>query len=258
MKQFTRSIFKPLLSFIFLSMAKKLRPKNTKHKLIRLGSTNDGGYLIPDCLENIDYLFSPGVSFVADFEQDCANLGMKGFMCDASVDGSLAKQIGFSFLQYYLSNKTCHEKNLISLEDWVTTSIGDHSADLMLQIDIEGHEYEVLTATSSKVLQQFRVIVIELHGLSSLIRLDSRTLSVYRALNKILRYFDVVHFHPNNCCGVYQSGNTVIPEVAELTLIRKDYSLIEDSYALLPNPLDQPCMPSKPDIKVPSCLFWMD
>lgn len=256
MKSFARLIFKSFLRIPFFLIAKRLAPKTTKYNLIRLGSQNDGGYLVPDCLMHINYLFSPGVSFVADFEEDCAKLGIKGFMCDASVDASLANKIGFSFLPYYLSDKTCHEQKVITLEDWVNRSISADSLDLMLQMDIEGHEYDVLMATSPKLLQRFRIIVIELHGLSSLIRPDSRTLSVYRALNKIFRYFEVIHFHPNNCCGVYQAGNCVIPEVAELTLLRKDYAQDNDGYAILPNSLDQPCIPSKKDIQLPTKLFW--
>ncbi len=40
-----------------------------------MGGENDGGYLVPDDLEGIEYCFSPGVSNIATFELDCLNRG---------------------------------------------------------------------------------------------------------------------------------------------------------------------------------------
>ena len=40
--------------------------------LIRVGSKNDGGYLVPDDLKNINACFSPGVDLNVSFETDLA------------------------------------------------------------------------------------------------------------------------------------------------------------------------------------------
>ena len=42
-------------------------------ELIRIGGLNDGGYLFPDIFADIDYCFSPGVSYSASFEEHLAN-----------------------------------------------------------------------------------------------------------------------------------------------------------------------------------------
>jgi hypothetical protein len=47
-----------------------LWPITTQHELIRLGGNGDGGYLVPDDLDGLDYCFSPGVSITANFEND--------------------------------------------------------------------------------------------------------------------------------------------------------------------------------------------
>ena len=39
-----------------------------KFNLLRIGGDSDGGYLLPDDLENISSCFSPGVSDIFDFE----------------------------------------------------------------------------------------------------------------------------------------------------------------------------------------------
>ena len=64
-----------------------LRPRLADQKLIRLGPSGDGGYLVPDDLEDIEACLSPGVALVSGFERDCAALGMKIFMA-GMVQGS--------------------------------------------------------------------------------------------------------------------------------------------------------------------------
>ena len=44
-----------------------IKPIQTNHNLIRVGGKGDGGYLIPDDLENIKVCFSPGVDVTANF-----------------------------------------------------------------------------------------------------------------------------------------------------------------------------------------------
>jgi len=63
------------------SLISRLRPLNTNHELIRLGGNSDGGYLVPYDLEGIDYCFSPGVSTIANFENDLTQKGNKMFSC---------------------------------------------------------------------------------------------------------------------------------------------------------------------------------
>ncbi len=68
-----------------LSLIEKLYPCNVGFELIRLGPNTDGGYLVPDDLEEIEACFSPGVDQVSEFEADCFKKGMKLFLADKSV-----------------------------------------------------------------------------------------------------------------------------------------------------------------------------
>ena len=52
---------KPSSKSEILDFIKILRPYSTEHKLIRLGGNHDGGYLVPDDLNNIKFNLSPGV-----------------------------------------------------------------------------------------------------------------------------------------------------------------------------------------------------
>ena len=62
--------------------------------LVRIGPTDDGGYLLPDVLDGIEACFSPGVGTCSDFELACAERGMQVFLADATVDGPAADEGG--------------------------------------------------------------------------------------------------------------------------------------------------------------------
>ena len=70
--------------------------------LIRVGPEGDGGYLVPDTLENIGYCFSPGVDYVAGFEADLSNRGIPSFMADYSVSAPPVDNPHFHFLKKFV------------------------------------------------------------------------------------------------------------------------------------------------------------
>lgn len=79
-----------------------VRPISTNHDLIRIGGKSDGGYLVPDDLENIEICFSPGVSKISDFKSDLASRGIKCFMADYSVDAPPVQNELFHFEKKFL------------------------------------------------------------------------------------------------------------------------------------------------------------
>lgn len=86
------------LSYLdILDLLSLLKPIKTNHELIRIGGDGDGGYLIPNDLVGIDSCFSPGVSSVADFENDLTKKGIKCFLADFSVDAPPIKNKLFDF-----------------------------------------------------------------------------------------------------------------------------------------------------------------
>lgn len=213
----------------------RLHPIETGFPLIRIGPDGDGGYLVPDDLSGITTCFSPGVNEESGFELDCARRGMNVHMLDGSVDGPAETHENFTFQKCMLGatsfggNKT--------LPDWIAETSVKPDEDLLLQMDIEGSEYESLLATPEHLLNRFRVIIVEMHLLdelwsSSFFRLASV------AFDKILKTHVCVHIHPNNATPLYCYRGTEIPPVAEFTFLRRD-RVIEPKYATtFPHPLD--------------------
>ena len=54
-----------------------MQPVSTEFNLIRVGSDKDGGYLIPNDLQGLKYLISPGVSNNSSFELFFAQKNVK-------------------------------------------------------------------------------------------------------------------------------------------------------------------------------------
>ncbi|KQC34147.1 hypothetical protein AAU57_13000 [Nonlabens sp. YIK11] len=220
-----------------LTFINDLHPYRTNHKLIRMGASGDGGYLVPNDLEGIDACFSPGVDQVSEFELECYNRGMKIFMADASVDvpnfkGNAAQ---FSFLKKFIG--VANGDNYITMDDWVNSCKVNPESDLLLQMDIEGGEYAALINMSRSLINRCRIIVLEVHSLNHLwdnVGFKYITEPIYR----ILESHYCVHAHPNNCCGTLEFDGLTIPRVMEFTFLRKDRVDSKEYETLYPNPLD--------------------
>jgi hypothetical protein len=233
------------------SLISSIAPINTETPLIRIGPTSDGGYLIPDDLDGIGSVFSPGVSTVSGFEYECAEKGMEVYLADASVDGPSLPHSRFHFLKKFLGSFT--QGDLISMSDWVTLMQPDDSKDWLLQMDIEGAEYEVILNMPEKILRKYRIIIIEFHILDYL--LDESFFRLAKcALNKLLLNHRCVHMHPNNSGGIMTAGDIIIPKIMEFTFHRNDRITQIDSPLTFPNPLDSANVLKYPELVLPE--YW--
>lgn len=216
-------------------LIKSIRPQTTNAQLIRLGEEGDGGYLVPNDLEELEACFSPGVGGRSTFEIDCAGHGMKIFMADGSVNKPSLKDSRFNFIKKFIGAK--NTKEFITLEDWIAAAQIEENRELLLQMDIEGYEYEVLKATSVETLNKFRIIIIEFHMLTS-IGYPYYYQRIKKALEKLLLNHTCVHIHPNNACGKEKILGIDVPGVAEFTFLRNDRITEKREVLSLPHPLD--------------------
>ena len=122
---------------------------------------------MPDDLEGIEVCFSPGVSKVATFETELANRGIRSFLADYSVDAPPELNPLFKFEKKFLGME--NNSIYMTLESWVESNGGGHRSDMILQMDIEGGEYDVIVDTSNDLLKQFRILVVEFHDLHLLL-----------------------------------------------------------------------------------------
>jgi hypothetical protein len=196
----------------------KIQAIKTEYELVRIGSTSDGGYLLPNDFENIEAVFSPGVSNIHSFELHMLEkYKVKSFMCDFTVDKIIPNKKELIFEKKHLGVINNHEFQ--RLEEWV--NLNSKTKNLILQMDIEGAEYSVILDTPIEILKKFRIIIIEFHDLD--LSFNTQFFEIYSSvINKILKQFSVVHLHPNNCCGTFKHKNIEIPKVLEITFINND------------------------------------
>jgi hypothetical protein len=99
-------------------LIQKLRPMDCGKELIRIGGQRDGGYLIPNDLDGIEYCFSPGVNTVSDFENDLADRGIKSFLADYSVDGPAVLRPEFRFDKKFIGSSDRGYSGLFGRSDF--------------------------------------------------------------------------------------------------------------------------------------------
>lgn len=219
--------------------------------LIRLGPEGDGGYVVPDDLDGVTALFSPGVAFVSGFERDCADRGIAVFMADKSVERPAAEHGRFTFAQKFVGRKS--DTGFMTLLDWVTGSVPDTDGEMMLQMDIEGFEYEVLQTANESLMRRFRILVIEFHDLE--LMWSRAPFQLYQAVfEKLLLTHSVIHIHPNNCCGDLTQNGVVVPAIMEFTLLRNDRVSDRRHRRDFPHPLDHDNTPD-PTLELPAGWF---
>lgn len=212
----------------------KLRPRQFKGTLIRVGSDGDGGYLMPDDLHGIVGCISPGVAGEVGFDLEMAERGMKVVMADASVPGVPVSHENFTFHKKFLGTR--NDDLFVRLETLVDKEF--EAGDLILQMDIEGAEFPVLLDTGDDLLKRFRMIILEVHDFGHVFGKFSAGL-IDALTDKLTRYHSVVHIHPNNCCGSDSRYGIEIPRVLEFTFYRKDRGVLDESATgPFPHPLD--------------------
>jgi len=216
----------------------KFRPIDNGHKLIRIGSKGDGGYLIPDDIRQVKFCFSAGSDMQWSFEKDLEKLyGIRSFIIDSEDKKPADLGVNQFFTPAWLGIDS--NAKTLKFEDWVARSGVVNDNNLLLQIDIEGFEWECMNGISLETLNKFSIIVVEFHGIQNILN-HKMFLEVYSpVINKLTKNFDAVHFHPNNCCGSYNfKGKFSFPNVFEVTFHRKDRAIGNFGFRKLPNSLD--------------------
>ncbi len=235
-----------------LRLISRLRPVTGGYEMTRFGPADDGGYLVPDDLEGVEACFSPRVGPVAGFELDCAKRGIKVFLADHTVEGPPCHHELFSFIKKNVGALTSGD--CMTMDDWVAEALPVSAADLLLQIDIEGGEYETFLNMSPRLMARFRVIVVEFHRLDDLWSLSFFRVAS-RVFEKILQQHVCLHVHPNNAYDALAKDGIGIFPVMEFTFIRRDRIRDHSPAVEFPHRLDGNNNPVLPPYRLPEIWY---
>ena len=221
-----------------------------KDELIRLGSTFDGGYVLPiNDIKNSDVLISFGISDNWDFEKDFSKMSNAKILAyDYSIDSNfwiskfkkdlikflklkifkpkkIYKMIQYiDFLLFFRFNKKNqfflkkigNTIECVTIQKIVSEHINENDK-IFLKIDIEGSEYEILDEIVS-IKHKIQGLIIEFHHVSK--NLDI----IENFLKKIKYNLHLVHIHANNF-SVKEANQ--FPDVLELSFSSIDINNLD-------------------------------
>lgn len=237
------------------------KPKNS-YELIRVGSQNDGGYLVEkNSLQKSDYLIGVGINDDWSFEK---NFGKDFIGIDNQISLKFLVKIFFLKLLFIIYNFDLSGTltSFIKIFKYLSlrkkfiratfTNFDDNAQhinlnslinkfckkdqNIFLKLDIEGSEYRVLNDIL-KLQNRFEGLVIEVHDID--LHID-KLIHFIENLNLTL-----VHVHANNYGGVDLNGD---PIVLELTFSKNP--IIKSKSISLPNKEDMPNNKLAPELKL--------
>lgn len=227
------------------------KPSYLPSKLIRVGG-NDGGYLVPEDIATYDIVISPGVGHSTDFDAFFYEKNKKVVMIDPGNYSFENENI--VFYKAWLKGYESRSRHYMSLEQIISLENPELKKSV-LQIDIEGGEYEVFSSISENTMKSFGVIAAEFHHLGLLTTVGGYEL-IAPVFNKILETHFVAHLHVNNSGRIHKYKNVEIPETLEITFLNRDtYQPDPKATFSSPHPLDKPCINFLPEKNVPKCWY---
>ncbi|MGE4352412.1 MAG: FkbM family methyltransferase [Bdellovibrionales bacterium] len=231
-----------------LTILRLLAPKQpVEGEKIRVGRNNDGGYVMIDRNLNKVPAYSLGIEQDVSWDKDMAQRGCTLFQYDGTIDGLPESHPAFHFEAVNIVGTDSTRENEKTLSALLKKNKHLASEDLVLKIDIEDSEWDVFDNLSEEDLVRFSQIVVEYHNLTETTD-PLRFLKTERCLKKMNKSHQVVHIHANNYGSVGYLGGVFLPDVLELTYLRKKGNSFERCLDVFPLAIDQPNRPDAPDI----------
>jgi hypothetical protein len=214
--------------------------------LRRVGNQSDGGYVVANIVTEKHSLLALGVGNDISFESELSSeLSWINFY-DHTV----------SRLPVDISNSTHHRIKIgpenVRGEISISQAMNGFNIDspLILKIDIEGSEWLSLASLSEESLNKFEMIIGEFHGFLRINDIDFSILAT-QVLQSLGKYFYLFNSHANNWAKSEYISGAILPDVIEMSFIRKDLLAQEDFTPIKSTDLfNRPNNEDAPEIKV--------
>lgn len=213
-------------------------------ELVRVGGSNDGGYVMSEAALNGGIAYSFGINDDVAWDSDMVKRGYDIYMYDHTISALPEECARFHFDRKGISAGSISVAPLFTIEDLLRENGHSGIQHMVLKMDVEGAEWGFLHSTSSDVLQQFDQIVFELHGLLNLDKQEE----ILTALRKINATHQLVHIHANNYSNAVSLSGRVMADAVEVTYLRRDVCDFRAWKPIYPLILDAPCWKYLPDI----------
>ena len=202
---------------IVKNIAFELRVVDHQNKLARYGGDFDGGYVMAEPISPNLSILSLGVGSDISWDEEIGVNAHTIHFYDHTVD---CLPVEIDVATHFKTEVGPQSKpGTVTLQECIRRL--PVSNDYILKIDIEGAEWAVLHEVDADLLDRFSQIVIEFHGLHEHI-LNLEVLQVMEVLRKLRTNHDIVNFHPNNFGNFEIIGNHPVPDIFEVTYLRRN------------------------------------
>ncbi|HKN07884.1 MAG TPA: hypothetical protein VJ376_00110 [Pseudomonadota bacterium] len=197
---------------------------------------------------------SLGIGGDDKWDMSIADRGIRVFQFDDTIDAAPTQHARCNFFRCKVVPAVPRGKSERTIEAILAEHALSGAGDLLLKVDIDGGEWEIFNVLDESIIAQFRQIVCEFHDFCRMSQPGWR-LRALQIFEKLSRTHCVLHVHGNNRSPLVVVGNVSIPDVIELTFVRrKDYN-IRESDTVFPTELDRPNYPGDQDLYLGAFRF---
>lgn len=235
-----------------LPLLRGFRPfKALKGEKIRIGRETDGGYVMLDDFKGIQAAYSFGINDDVSWDRDIVDRKIDVFQYDHTITALPEQHPRFHWFKLGLSGTSGGDYR--TLPELIQQNGHANLNDMLLKMDIEGHEWASLACLPEGYLKRFRQMTFELHGFQHTAEPDFRATWLL-AMKRLTENHKLIHVHANNNSAYAIVGGIPIPAVLEVTMIRNDVKSVPSSETF-PTALDRPCWPHRADYLLGTFAF---
>ncbi len=204
-------------------------------KYVRIGRDNDGGYVMLNEFERINAAYSFGICDDISWDLFFAKRGIDVYMYDHTIKRLPRRNKKFHWFKLGVCGERDKRENMDSLNGIIRSNGHENANNLILKMDIEGWEWKVFPDIDEDVMNCFDQIVCEFHGMYKVDNLDS----IIRSLDNLNRTHQLIHIHANNNCSVLKLDELFMPDLIEVTYVKKNSHSFVESDRFFPTNVDQ-------------------
>lgn len=205
----------------------------------RIGNVHgDGGYVVVDIPDaRYDILLSGGIDRDISFEVEFVNLyNTKCVAFDHTINNLPWESQNITWVKKAISHT--NTENSTNLIEYI-----EQYNNIFLKMDVEGGEYDLFSVLPETCMQKIDQIVVEYHY-------PWGNQHMMNIIEKVNNTHTILHAHANNCCNLVEYGGVIVPQVFELTYVRKSLlngSNITSNTLAIPSSHDRPNIIGKAD-----------
>lgn len=191
-------------------------------------------------------VYNLGINQEVSWDIDMVTRGCHIYQYDHTIDAPPFEHPNVHFSKLGIASANSDDGVFKTVAHILDKNGHTENRDLVLNMDIEGDEWNILSHIEESTLEQFSQIVIEFHDLLKVWSLPHLE-KVVAALAKLNKAHQVIHVHANNFGHVGLFGGIVLYESIEVTYVRKADHSFGPCDKIFPIPLDRPNDPARLD-----------